>query len=100
MQADLRRGPKCATKMQLPKVAVNLKLAAAANKRFQAGFVAAKGRISWASRSKKPGMLDAHLQAHYNKLMLELHAEQVQNASEQFEKAASSFQEKCDGLQF
>ncbi len=83
MQADLRGGPKCATKMRLPKVALNLKLAAAANKKLKADFVAAKGRISWASRSKKPGKLEFRLQAHYNKLMSELHAEEVEKTEDQ-----------------
>ncbi len=47
---------------------------------------------------RKAGKLDFCLQAHYNKLMLELHAEQVQNVAAKFDMAASSFIEKCDGL--
>jgi hypothetical protein len=42
--------------------------------------------------------LDFHLQAHYDKLLLELHTEQVQNVATKFDMAASSFIEKCDGL--
>jgi hypothetical protein len=52
----------------------------------------------WASGSRKPGKLDFHLQAHYDKLMIELHTEQVQNASAKFDNGASSFMKKCDGL--
>jgi hypothetical protein len=58
----------------------------------------AKKGITWASGSRKPGKLDFHLQAHYDKLLLELHAEQVQNVATKFDMAASSFSEKCDGL--
>ncbi len=57
----------------------------------------AKKGIAWAS-GRKSGKMDFGLQALYNKLMIELHAEQVQNASTKFEKAASSFMQKCDGL--
>ncbi len=58
----------------------------------------AKKGIAWASGSRKAGKIDFCLQTHYNKLMIKLHAEQVQNASTKFEKAASSFMQKCDGL--
>jgi hypothetical protein len=38
------------------------------------------------------------LQAYYDKLLLELHTEQVLNVATKFDMAASSFIEKCDGL--
>jgi hypothetical protein len=80
------------------KVDANLKLATTANKQFRADFIMAKKGIAWASGSRKAGKIDFCLQTHYNKLMIKLHAEQVQNASTKFEKAASSFMQKCDGL--
>ena len=79
-------------------VNANFKLAASANKHFQADFNSAKKRNSWASCNRKPGKLSFNLQAYYDKLLLELHTEQVQNVATKFDMAASSFIEKCDGL--
>ena len=58
----------------------------------------AKKGIAGASANRKPGKLDFHLQAHYDKLLIELHTEQVQNVATKFDMAASSFIKKCDGL--